>query len=419
MHGDRCGRAGVDGPRRAELADRQHGCARLPRQWSESVALLPEEQDARQGQVGGLDRQGARKVVDTDHGNASIRSPAGKRRRIGMMADVLVAVGDHGPSPIPSPPADDVHLLCQERVRSTHDRADVEVMTEVLDRDVERVTPQVEVGDDRLEAPVAVAIDDVAPVTVGEKIRVQSLVVGPFADPRPDTDLSRLGVDVHASDDSLIDMHATTMVIHALGPDIQATLQNLGNVAFWVVLGIIFAECGLLIGFFLPGDSLLFITGLLIANGTIDINIAIACLLLFLAALIGNATGYWIGFKAGPSLFNKPDSKLFRKEYVDKTHDFFDRYGARAIVVARFVPIVRTFITATAGIAKMNLRRFMIFSAIGGFLWAVGVTLAGFYLGNIEFVKKNIEIILIVVVLISLIPIVIEFLRHRRGQPAS
>ena len=213
-------------------------------------------------------------------------------------------------------------------------------------------------------------------------------------------------------------MAANNAVVHALGPDWlspETMLTSLGDIAFWVVLGIIFAECGLLIGFFLPGDSLLFITGLFIASGAITFNIWLACGLLFLSSIIGNATGYWIGYKAGPSLFNKPDSKLFRKEYVDKTHEFFERYGARAIILARFVPIVRTFITATAGIARMDFRRFMVFSAIGGFNWAVGVTLAGYYLGNIEFVKKNIELILIIVVLISLIPIGIEILRHRRN----
>jgi membrane-associated protein len=214
-------------------------------------------------------------------------------------------------------------------------------------------------------------------------------------------------------------MHTAMTAVLTIGPDIQATLEGLGDIAFWVVVGIIFAECGILIGFFLPGDSLLFITGLLIAQGTIGMNIGLACLILFLAAVLGNITGYWIGYKAGPSLFNKPDSKLFRKEYVDKTHEFFEKYGARAIVLARFVPIVRTFITAVAGIGRMDFKRYLIFSAIGGLLWAVGVTLAGYWLGNIEFVKKNIEIILIAVVLLSIIPIIIEFIRHRRGQRAA
>jgi membrane-associated protein len=214
-------------------------------------------------------------------------------------------------------------------------------------------------------------------------------------------------------------MHAMTMAVHALGPDIQGTLEGLGNVGFWIVVGIIFAECGLLIGFFLPGDSLLFITGLLIANATITYNIGVACAILFIAALVGNVTGYWIGYKAGPSLFNKPESKLFRQEYVDRTHQFFNRYGARAIVLARFVPIVRTFITAVAGIGKMDFKRYIIFSAVGAFLWAVGVTVAGYFLGNIEFVKKNIELILILVVFVSVIPIIFEFIQHRRGRRAA
>lgn len=210
-----------------------------------------------------------------------------------------------------------------------------------------------------------------------------------------------------------------TAVIHALGPDWlnpETMLTNLGDIAFWVVLAIIFAECGLLIGFFLPGDSLLFITGLFIASGAITINIWLACTLLFLAAVLGNITGYWIGLKAGPSLFSKPDSKLFKREYVEKTHQFFNRYGARAIVMARFVPIVRTFITATAGIGRMDFRRYIVFSAIGGLLWAVGVTLAGYFLGNIDFVKNNIEFILILVVFVSVVPIVFEYIRHRRER---
>jgi membrane-associated protein len=208
----------------------------------------------------------------------------------------------------------------------------------------------------------------------------------------------------------------STSAVHALGPDIQKTLEGFGNLGFWIVVAIIFAECGLLIGFFLPGDSLLFIAGLLIANGTISINIGLACAILFLAALIGNITGYWIGYKAGPPLFNKPDSKIFKEEYVERTHQFFNRYGARAIVLARFVPIVRTFITAVAGVGKMDFKRYLVFSAIGAFLWAVGVTVAGYFLGNIEFVKKNIELILILVVFVSVIPLIFEYVRHRRER---
>lgn len=221
---------------------------------------------------------------------------------------------------------------------------------------------------------------------------------------------------------SLVSTSLAGAAVRALGPDWlnpETMLTNLGDIAFWVVLGIIFAECGLLIGFFLPGDSLLFVTGLFIATGAISLNIWLACTLLFLAAVLGNVTGYWIGYKAGPSLFSKPESRLFRREYVEKTHQFFNRYGARAIVMARFVPIVRTFITATAGIGRMDFRRYILFSAIGGFMWAVGMTLAGYFLGNFEFVKNNIELIVILVVFVSVVPMIFEYVRHRQQKTSG
>lgn len=193
-------------------------------------------------------------------------------------------------------------------------------------------------------------------------------------------------------------------------------LEPLGTVAFWLVVVIVFVECGLLM-FFLPGDSLLFITGMLIATGIIAMPLWLASLILFAAAILGNIVGYWIGAKVGPPLF-KPDSRFFKPVYVEKTHEFFDRYGARAIVLARFVPVVRTFITAVAGIARMDYRRFVIFSAIGGFIWAVGVTVAGYFLGSFDFVKNNIEVILALVVVVSFIPVVLEYVKHRRSRPA-
>ena len=204
--------------------------------------------------------------------------------------------------------------------------------------------------------------------------------------------------------------------VPALGPDWldPQHLDRFGTAAFWIAMAIIFAECGLLIGFFLPGDSLLFMVGLFVASGVIGIPIGVACLLLTLAAVTGNLTGYWIGYRAGPPLFNRPDSRLFRREYVEKTHAFFDKYGARAIVLARFVPIVRTFITAMAGVGRMELRTYALFSTIGGVLWATGVTLMGYFLGTIPLVKDHIELILIGIVGLSIIPIMIEAVRHRR-----
>ncbi|MGH3932941.1 MAG: VTT domain-containing protein [Pseudonocardiaceae bacterium] len=177
---------------------------------------------------------------------------------------------------------------------------------------------------------------------------------------------------------------------------------------------IIFAECGLLVGFFLPGDSLLFTAGLFVAGNMIGASIWLVCVLLTMCAVAGNVVGYYIGRAAGPALFNKPDSRLFKREYVDKTHAFFEKHGPRAIVLGRFVPIVRTFITATAGVGRMDPRTYFTYSIIGGIAWASGVTLLGFWLGRITFVKENLEIMLIGIVVLSIIPIFLEVIKSRR-----
>ncbi len=213
---------------------------------------------------------------------------------------------------------------------------------------------------------------------------------------------------------------AVMSAVPALGPEWldPQNLEQFGNAAFWIAVAIIFAETGLLIGFFLPGDSLLFMVGLFIASGVISYPLWLCCLILTAAAVVGNLTGYWIGRRAGPALFNKPDSRLFKQEHVEKTHTFFVKYGPRAIVLARFVPIVRTFITATAGVARMDYRTYAIYSTVGGVLWATGVTLLGYFLGNIPFVKENIELMLIGIVAVSVIPIAIEAIKHRRETAA-
>ena len=190
----------------------------------------------------------------------------------------------------------------------------------------------------------------------------------------------------------------------------------IGDYGLVIVLVIIFAECGLLIGFFFPGDSLLFTLGLFIARGDISQPLWLACVLTSIAAIAGNQVGYQIGKAAGPRIFNRPDSRLFRREYVDKTNAFFERYGARAIVLARFVPIVRTFITVTAGVGRMNYRVYTTYTVIGGILWAAGLTILGHSLGNVDFVAKHIELILIAIVAVSVLPIAIELLRQRSKQ---
>ncbi|MGN6599439.1 MAG: DedA family protein [Actinomycetes bacterium] len=203
----------------------------------------------------------------------------------------------------------------------------------------------------------------------------------------------------------------------ALGPDWlnpDVLLSRYSSAALVLVAIILFAECGLLIGFFLPGDSLLFTAGLLIAAGTLATPLWLLCVVASAAAILGNLAGYAIGFRAGPRLFRRPDSRLLKQEYVERTNHFFERHGARAIVLARFVPIVRTFIAAMAGVGRMDLRRFSIYSVIGGILWGTGVTLLGHALGGVDFIRNNLEIIFVVVVLVSFIPIVLELTAGRR-----
>ncbi|MFD9459714.1 DedA family protein [Streptomyces sp. NPDC060027] len=203
------------------------------------------------------------------------------------------------------------------------------------------------------------------------------------------------------------------MTTLALGPSWLDPNTLLDNFGIWGLLLIVFAESGLLIGFFLPGDSLLFTCGLLITAGTMDFPLWAAIPLICLAAILGDQAGYLFGKKVGPSLFTRPNSRLFKQENVVKAHEFFEKYGPKSLVLARFVPIVRTFTPIIAGVSGMKYRPFLIFNIIGGVLWGAGVTLLGSWLGGIDFVNKNIEAILILIVLVSVVPIIIEFLRAR------
>jgi membrane-associated protein len=199
----------------------------------------------------------------------------------------------------------------------------------------------------------------------------------------------------------------------ALGPSWLDPDYLIGTFGLIGVLVIVFAESGLFIGFFLPGDSLLFTTGLLVTTGKLDTPLWLVCTLVVLAAVVGDQVGYLFGRKVGPALFRRPDSKLFKQENVEKAHDFFEKYGPKSLVLARFVPIVRTFTPIIAGVSRMNYRLFIIYNVIGGTLWGAGVTLLGAGLGKIDFVHQHIELILIAVVLFSVLPIVFEFLRAR------
>ncbi|MFB9163204.1 MULTISPECIES: DedA family protein [Arthrobacter] len=184
---------------------------------------------------------------------------------------------------------------------------------------------------------------------------------------------------------------------------------------FWVVIiacAIIFAETGLLVGFFLPGDSLLFTAGLLVSTGGMPVNIWVLMGMLIVSGFLGNQLGYYIGYKAGPAIFNKPESKLFKRQHVESAHAFFEKHGGKALILARFVPIVRTFVPVIVGVAKMDMRKFLIFNAIGAVAWAGGVTYLGYVLGdNFPWVQKNLDIIFIGIVALSVIPIGIEFIK--------
>jgi len=204
-------------------------------------------------------------------------------------------------------------------------------------------------------------------------------------------------------------------VTTALGPawlDSQHLLQQLGGLALWGAAAVVFVECGLFV-FFMPGDSLLFTVGLFVGKGTIHHPLWLVCLILSAAAFAGNAVGYEIGRKAGPALFHRPDSRIFKQQYVDQTVAFFDKYGARAIVLARFVPVVRTFITVTAGVGRMDRRKFLSYTAIGAVLWATGVTVLGYFLGSVAFIANNLEAIAVLIVLVSILPMIVELLRAR------
>ncbi|WP_284749873.1 DedA family protein [Amycolatopsis sp. RTGN1] len=168
----------------------------------------------------------------------------------------------------------------------------------------------------------------------------------------------------------------------------------------------------------LPGDSLLFTAGLLIASGKLY-PLWVTCILVTVAALLGNVVGYYLGYFVGPKLFDRPDSKFFKREHIDKTHAFLEKHGPKAVVLARFVPFVRTFITWIAGIGRMDPKRYFTYTVIGGILWAAGITVLGWMLGDIPFIRDNIDAIFVLIVLISVVPIVIEYLKSRREKKAT
>jgi membrane-associated protein len=180
-----------------------------------------------------------------------------------------------------------------------------------------------------------------------------------------------------------------------------------------VLFAIVFAETGLVVAPFLPGDSLMFAVGVLSAGGLMNIWIVYPALLA--ASILGDTVNYWIGQFIGPKVFSRENSKIFKKEYLEKTREFYEKHGGKTIILARFMPIVRTFAPFVAGVGKMHYGTFFLYNVAGGFVWVSSLMFAGYFFGGLPFVKKNFEYVVLGIVIASILPMIIEYIRHRRG----
>jgi membrane-associated protein len=203
-------------------------------------------------------------------------------------------------------------------------------------------------------------------------------------------------------------------IIH-LDTHLSDLIQTYGLWTYLILFVVIFCETGLVVTPFLPGDSLIFAAGTFAARG--DLKVGWLFLVLAAAAVIGDTVNYWIGKIIGPKIFHREKTRFFRKEYLDRTHEFYEKYGAETIIIARFVPIIRTFAPFVAGIGRMSYLKFISYNVIGGVGWVAIFTFGGYFFGNIPFVKNNFSIVIIAIILISLVPAVVEFLKHRKKKP--
>jgi membrane-associated protein len=186
-----------------------------------------------------------------------------------------------------------------------------------------------------------------------------------------------------------------------------------------LLLFIIFAETGLFFGFFLPGDSLLFVAGLMCGSPIFDVNIVTLNLTVITAGILGNFVGYYFGKKTGPMLFKRDDSLLFKKKHVNAAKDFYDRYGGMALILGRFIPIIRTFVPIMAGVVAIDFKKFVIYNIVGSVAWVSSMTLSGYFLGKIfPSLQENLEYIVITIILVSMIPVVLTYLKERRRSKA-
>ncbi len=194
---------------------------------------------------------------------------------------------------------------------------------------------------------------------------------------------------------------------------LKEIIDQYGTLTYVILFLVIFAETGLVFAPLLPGDSLLFAAGTFAALGSLNVHLLF--LLLTLAAIIGDTVNYWIGHYIGPKLFAK-NSRFLKKEYLDRTHQFFEKYGGKTIIIARFVPIVRTFAPFVAGVGAMTYSKFILFNVVGGVLWCALFIYGGFFFGNLPFIKNNFSIVIIVIIFLSLLPTITEYLRHKNNK---
>ncbi len=206
-------------------------------------------------------------------------------------------------------------------------------------------------------------------------------------------------------------MDPINLLLH-LDDYLRSSVQQLGALSYILLFAVIFAETGLVIAPFLPGDSLLFAAGALAGAGSLNIIILMPVLLL--AAIAGDSLNYWIGSRLGEAAFANKRSRVFKPEYLKKTHAFYEKYGGKTIIIARFVPIVRTFAPFAAGVARMRYRDFLVYNVIGAALWVTGITLAGYIFGQIPAVQANFEVVVLLIIVISLLPAMVEYIKHRR-----
>ena len=203
------------------------------------------------------------------------------------------------------------------------------------------------------------------------------------------------------------------LVLH-LDKHLSVAIQHYGNWSYLLLFAIIFAETGFVVTPFLPGDSLLFAVGALAAAGAMDVNWVFG--ILAAAAILGNTANYSVGRFLGPKVFQKENSRIFKKEYLEKTHQFYEKYGAKMIVITRFVPIVRTFAPFVAGVGRMRYATFQFYNVVGGLLWVGTFVFGGYFFGNIPVVKKNFTVVIFAIIFLSILPGVIEYLRHRMAK---